>query len=82
MDQETRTIWLRLGVCLTATPEEINALLTDDPEGANGAQILWKAFREGRVEPDADTYIPASMIEDYNHEYGTEYVEEDIGFFL
>lgn len=82
MEQEQRTIWLRLGVCLTATPAEIDALLNDDPDGQNGAQLLWKAFREGRLEPDADTYIPAECIEDYNHEYGTKYVEEDIGFYL
>ena len=79
---EQRTIWLRLGVCLTATPAEIDALLNDDPEGINGAKILLRAFREGRMEPDADTYIPAECIEDYNKEYGTQYVEEEIGFYL
>ena len=79
---EKRTIWLRLGCCLTATPEEIDALLCDDTEGKAGAEILWRAFREGRLEPEADTYIPSECIEDYNHEYGTDYVEDEIGFYL
>ena len=81
-EQEQRTLWLRLGVILKATPQEIHTLLIDDIDGTKGAQILWKAFREGRLTPNGDTYIPGECIEDYNREHGTQYVEEEIGYVM
>lgn len=79
-EQEQRTIWLRLGVCLKATPQEIDTLLAD--ESTDCEKILWKAFREGRMEPGGDTYIPAESVEDYNSEYGTEYAGYEVSFYL
>ena len=82
-EQEYRCIWCRLGVTLKLTPAEIDTLLKDDDyELDERSMIVWKAFREGRVEPGGDTYIPGECIADYNAEYGTDYEEAETAWYM
>ena len=53
-------IWLRLGVNLTATPQEIEAITKN-----NDVSLLKSLIAKGNFEIDGDSYIPADSIQEY-----------------
>lgn len=67
--EEKRKIWLRMGVTLTGTREEIDKLIN---EGEFGTML-----DEGNWEFDGDSYIPEDSIDVYNNEYGENYIVKD-----
>lgn len=67
--EEKRKIWLRMGVTLTGTREEIDKLIN---EGDFGTMLV-----EGNWEFDGDSYIPADTIAEYNEKYGEDYEVQD-----
>lgn len=67
--EEKRKIWVRMGVTLTGTREEIDKLIN---EGDFGTML-----DEGNWEFDGDSYIPADSIVDYNEKYGEDYEVQD-----
>lgn len=67
--EEKRKIWLRMGVTLTGTREEIDKLIN---EGDFGTMLY-----EGNWEFDGDSYIPDDSIDVYNNEYGENYIVKD-----
>lgn len=67
--EEKRKIWLRMGVTLTGTREEIDKLIN---EGDFGTML-----DEGNWKFDGDSYIPDDSIDIYNNEYGENYVVKD-----
>lgn len=67
--EEKRKIWLRMGVTLTGTREEIDKLIN---EGDFGTML-----DEGNWEFDGDSYIPDNSIDVYNNEYGENYIVKD-----
>ena len=67
--EEKRKIWLRMGVTLTGTREEIDKLIN---EGDFGTMLV-----EGHWEFDGDSYIPADTIAEYNEKYGEDYEVQD-----
>lgn len=69
---EVRSIWLRLGVCMTGSEKEISSLLNGDCE------TLIKMIEDKKFTVEGDTYIPAVCVAEYNEKYGTEFAEEDI----
>lgn len=77
---EKRSIWMRLGVTLKGTKEEIESLLSDDYDLSKNA--LMKILKEGRYDFDGDSYIPETCVEDYNKDYGTEHEVGDVSFNL
>jgi hypothetical protein len=77
---EERSIWMRLGVTLNGTKEEIESLFSDDYEVSRNA--LMKILTEGRFNFDGDSYIPEPSVEDYNESYGTEHEVGEVGFNL
>ncbi len=66
---EQRSVWLRIGVVVTGTAEEIEALFQE--EGADKA--LQKLLDNKQYEFDGDTYIPEYCVETYNEEYHTDH---------
>ena len=60
-----RKIWLRMGVTLTGTREEIHKLIS---EGDFGSML-----EKGNWEFGGDSYIPEESIDEYNNEYGENY---------
>lgn len=76
---EERTIWMRLGVTLRGSVEEIESLLEG---GEASAETLDKILKEGRFDIDGDSYIPDSEVESYNEEYGTSHKVSMVGFDL
>lgn len=67
---ENRKIWMRLGVTLNGTKDELETLLSNGEEGYN---TLVKILREKRFVIDGESYIPEKCIEEYNNEYGTDH---------
>lgn len=77
---EKRRIWMRLGVTLEGTKEEIETLLSDDYDLSKNA--LKKILTEGRYKVDGDSYIPETCVEEYNNDYGTDHEVDDVSFCL
>lgn len=74
---EERSIWMRLGVTLKGTKEEIETLFSD---GEESFDVLMKILKERRFIFDGDSYIPETCVEDYNKEYGTNHEVGDYEF--
>lgn len=70
--EERRQIWMRLGVTLHGTADEIERILKGD--WALACELIHKK----NFDIEGDSYIPAESIEDYNNEYGTDHPLEDI----
>lgn len=74
MTTTNNSIWMRLGIFLHGSPEEIGNIL-------NGDQfLLEKLLREGKFVIYGDTYFLGTIIEEYNQMNGTHYQEQDTGF--
>lgn len=76
---EERYIWMRLGISLRGTKEEIESLFNDDEKSY---ETLTKILQERRFEIDGDSYIPETAVEEYNKEYNTQHEVGDYGFNL
>ena len=76
---EERYVWMRLGVLLRGTEEEIESLFNDDEKSY---ETLTKILQERRFEIDGDSYIPETVVEEYNKEYNTQHEVGDYGFNL
>lgn len=63
--------WLRLGVSIYASEDEIDKLMTDCDD-----DILRKIIADGRWHPDGESYIPEVTAEEYNAANGTFYEGE------
>lgn len=75
--EQLRSIWMRLGVTLYGTAEEIGQLLSEQDDEA-----LVRILDEQRYEMDGDSYIPDCSVEEYNDTYGTDYETGDYEFCL
>lgn len=76
---EERCIWMRLGISLRGSEEEIESLFNDDDKSY---ETLTKILQERRFEIIGDSYIPETEVEEYNKEYNTEHEVGDYGFDL
>lgn len=76
---EERSIWMRLGISLRGTKEEIESLFNDDEKSY---ETLTKILQERRFEIIGDSYIPEKVVEEYNKEYNTQHEVGDYGFNL
>jgi len=63
------SLWMRLGVSIQVSPEELAALRED---GLSGQEALIKLLCSGRCRIDGDTYFPE----------GQQHLEKEIGFDL
>ena len=77
MEQEQRTIWMRVGMSYTGTKEEIEKILS-----GNAMPNLERALKNGKASVEGETYIPAFVLEDYNAEEGTDFPEHDIDWYM
>lgn len=69
---EQKTLWLRLGVSVSCSEEEIAALMNGDHD------TLVKIIDQKRFVVDGDSYIPSVCVAEYNDKYGTNYDEGEI----
>lgn len=69
---ETKSVWLRLGVTLNGSKKDIEKVLSKDTE------IYRKLLDARQFEIEGETYIPASVVEEYNAKNQTNFAEKDI----
>lgn len=70
------SVWMRLGATVTGKSEEIEKILKGHVDTL--AQLLAR----GKFEISGETYIPATVIEEYNKEHLTDFEEKDMDFHL
>ena len=74
-----RKVWLRLGITLKGTEQDIEQVVS----GAEGSEDkLIGLLKEGSFVIDGDTYIPEPCIEQYNETYDTKHEVGDVGYCL
>ena len=72
---EQRSVWLRVGVEVYGSKEEIDALV-------DGNGDLNKLLRNGQFEFYGDSYIPEPEVENYNKTYNTNFEKGEIEYAL
>lgn len=78
MEQEMKTIWLRVGMSYTGTKDEIEKILRGDADLPD----LEHALQNGDARLDGETYIPSFVVEDYNASEKTNFPVGDIDWYL
>jgi hypothetical protein len=76
---EERYIWMRLGITIRGSEEEMESLFNEDKKSY---ETLTKILQERRFEINGDSYIPETKVEEYNKEYNTQHEVGDYGFNL
>ena len=76
---EEKTVWLRLGVTWKGSKKEIETILEN---GTGATDTLWHLLDNNRFEINGETYIPATVVEEYNKENNTDFEAKDIDFAL
>lgn len=74
-----KKLWMRAGVSLMLTDEEIDEIL-GGCEGSAGQGSVVRALREGRFAFDGDSYIPRSTVEEFVEEHGLLYAAKEPEF--
>lgn len=72
--QPKSTLWMRLGITVHGAKDDIEKIIQGDHTALN--QLLEKHS----FDIDGETYLPSSVIEEYNKENQTDFDEEDIDF--
>jgi hypothetical protein len=76
---EERYIWMRLGITIRGSEEEMESLFNEDKKSY---ETLTKILQERRFEINGDSYIPETKVEEYNKVYNTQHEVGDYGFNL
>lgn len=76
-----KKLWMRAGVSLMLTDEELNEIL-GDCEGSKGEEAIVTVLREGRFAFDGDSYIPQVTVEEFTERYGLPYETQEPEFCL
>lgn len=72
--QPESAVWMRLGATVHGHKDDIEKIIQGD------CATLNKLLENKSFDIDGETYIPASVIEEYNKENQTDFDEEDIDF--
>ena len=72
--EETRKIWVRLGVTIIGTKEEIENVIKGNP-----VTLYHLVLNEG-YSVDGESYIPESCVEEYNKTYGANHKVKNVEF--
>lgn len=68
------SLWMRAGITVLGSKENIEKILS----GNSGT--LQELLEAGNYEINGETYIPSTVIEEYNKEHRTDFEEEDVEF--
>lgn len=69
-----RNLWLRLGITVHGTKSDIEKIIQGDRTTLN------RLLEKYSFDIDGETYIPASVVKEYNKENQTDFEEENIDF--
>lgn len=75
--KENKELFVRLGVMLPITPEQIELIRKDNEMGM---RLVIQSII-GNKATFGDTYIPAESLEEYNKRYGTDIDTKEINLF-
>lgn len=73
-----KKLWLRLGVEIEATDEEIEDIIEN--KGSWGRFSLQQIINDGRFRMSGLTVVPEETIEDFNKEEGSQFDVEDVEY--
>lgn len=76
-----KKLWMRAGITLTLTDEEVEAILGGNDRSA-GEKAIEAALRDGRFSFDGESYIPQPTVEDFVREHGLAYATQEPEFCL
>lgn len=76
-----KKLWMRAGITMTLTDEEVEAILSGDDCSA-GQGAVEAALREGRFAFDGESYIPQSTVEMFIKEHDLSYEAKEPEFCL
>lgn len=76
-----KKLWMRAGVSLMLTDEEIDEIL-GSCEGSAGQEAVVRALREGRFTFDGDSYIPRSTVKEFTEKYRLPYAAKEPEFYF
>ena len=71
-------LWARMGITLHTTLKEVDALLSVNTTPCETAELIRNIISEGRFSWDGESYIPESVVRQYNQENNTRYTEKDV----
>lgn len=74
-----KKLWMRAGVSLMLTDEEIDEIL-GGCEGSARQEAVVRALREGRFTFNGDSYIPRTTVEEFTKEHGLPYAAKEPKF--
>ena len=70
------SIWIRAGISVQGSRQDIEKVL------AGNADTLQDLFETGRYEINGETYVPSTVVGEYNREHDTDFDEQDVEFHL
>lgn len=68
------SIWLRAGMTVQGSRQDIEKIL------AGNVETLQRLLETGSYEINGETYIPSTVIEEYNNEHHTDFDEDEVEF--
>lgn len=69
------SLWMRVGVTVKGDREDIEKILQGDEN------TLSRLLEARSFDIDGETYIPDTVVEEYNSDNATDFEEEDINFY-
>ena len=73
--QPKQAIWMRVGTTVKGSTEEIEKIIEGDDE------TLCRLLETRNFDIDGETYIPSTVVEEYNRENNTDFEEKDVDFY-
>lgn len=73
--QPNQAIWMRVGATVKGSKEEIEKIIQGDDE------TLCRLLETRSFDIDGETYIPSTVVEEYNRENNTDFEEKDVDFY-
>lgn len=70
-----RSVWLRAGIVLSGTKQEIDAIVSGDGD-------IKALLDKQQFEFQGDSYIPECNVEEYNTQYHTVFDIKDVNYYL
>lgn len=74
--EESKSVWMRLGIILTGSKDDIEKVLQGD------LKTLRTLLENRQYKVEGDTYIPSSSVDAYNYDNKTNFEEYEIQFDL
>lgn len=73
--EHERSVWLRAGIVLSGTKQEIDAIVSGDGD-------IKALLDKQQFEFQGDSYIPECNVEEYNTQYHTVFDIKDVNYYL